>query len=629
MTYRSDIDGLRAIAVLAVVAFHAGFSTLGGFAGVDIFFVISGYVITRSLAAEYAATGAVDVWRFYERRIRRLLPALAIVLVATVTAAFFVGLVAEQRQAVVASAASAMVFAANIYFDVTTSSYFAPAASHLPLLHLWSLGVEEQFYLAWPWLLIALLPLSWHRARIVLATLIVFSFGVAEYLLYLNPASAFFDTPGRFWELGAGGMVAMASFRPARWQPVAANVALLALLALCCFLFVPWTHVPGWGILPVVLATVALLSFGQPGSTAIASRLLSSRFLVAIGRVSYPLYLWHWPLLVYARLHQVGEPGILVRVCLCVATVALAFLSDRLIERRPRAGRATRPAPLVSMSVVACLATAYLGLATKDAIVDPPGPEPESYRVARKAALDFPPTIRRCHFVWNQAVTKHDLANCVSDPSRPVGVVVWGDSHALAMQPFAAALAVEHGSSALELSRDACKPVLGFDSGGGAVSSKLCEQFNEFAIERARKADTVVLAALWPTGAVSEDFSAKLASTLGKLGAVRRILLLGPTPMLPVDVVECLRSGKFDPCSEPRQQFEQRNAAMMELFQHLATTHANVRYVDLTDFFCDGTRCPGMLHGMTLYWDTNHVSTSAARALARSYMRDPSEPPRW
>lgn len=626
MSYRSDLDGLRAIAVLAVVAFHAGFGTLGGFAGVDVFFVISGYVITRSLAAEYAATGVVDAWRFYERRIRRLLPALAIVLVVTVAAAFFVGLVAEQRQAVVASAASATVFAANIYFDVTTSSYFATAASHLPLLHLWSLGVEEQFYLVWPWLLMALLPWSGRRARIVLATLIVFSFVVAEYLLYLYPASAFFEMPGRFWELGAGGMVAMASFRPARWHAPVAN---MALLALCCFLFVPWTHVPGWGMLPVVLATVALIGFGHPGSTTIAGRLLSSRFLVTMGRVSYPLYLWHWPLLVYARLYHVGEPGIPVRVGLCMATVALAFLSDRLIERRPRAGRAIKPAPLVSMTVVGCLATAYLGLATKDAIVDPPGPEPESYRVARMAAADFPPTIRRCHFVWNQAVAKHDLANCVSDPSRPVGVVVWGDSHALAMQPFAAALAVERGSSALELSRDACKPVLGFDSGGGALSSKLCTQFNEVAIERAQKADTVVLAALWPTGSVSEDFSSKLASTLDRLSAVHQVLLLGPTPMLPADVVDCLRSGKIDPCSEPRQQFEQRNAAMMGVFQHLAITHANVRYVDLTDFFCDGTRCPGVLHGMALYWDTNHVSSSAAKALARSYMRDPSEAPRW
>jgi peptidoglycan/LPS O-acetylase OafA/YrhL len=626
VTYRPDIDGLRAIAVLAVVAFHAGFGTLGGFAGVDVFFVISGYVITRSLAAEYVANGTLDIWRFYERRIRRLLPALAIVLLATVVAAFFIGLPAEQRQAVVVSAASAMVFAANIYFDVTTSSYFATAASHLSLLHLWSLGVEEQFYLVWPWLLVALLSFSRHRARVVLAALIVLSFAVAEGLLYLYPNSAFFEMPGRFWELGAGGMVAMASLRPARWQPITAN---LSLLALCSFLFVPWTHVPGWGIAPVVLATVALLALGRPDATTLAGRLLSSRFLVAIGRVSYPLYLWHWPLLVYARLYQVGEPSIIVRLGLCTATVVLAFLSDRMIERGARAGRAIKPAPLVSMTAVACLAMAYLGLAMKDTIVDPPGPEPESYRVARMASLDFPSTIRRCHFSWKTVVTDHDLANCISDPSRPVGVVVWGDSHALAMQPFAAALARDRQVSALELSRDSCKPMLGFAAGSSALVNKRCVDFNEFAFEHARKADTVVLAALWPTGALNEDFSSKLASTLDKLGAVRQVLLLGPTPALPVDVTDCLRSGKLDPCTEPRQQFERSNAAIVALMQHLAATHTNVRYIDLSDFFCEGTSCPGVSHGIALYWDTNHISSSAARALAKSYLRDPSGVPRW
>lgn len=626
MTYRSDIDGLRAIAVLAVVAFHAGFGTPGGFAGVDVFFVISGYVITRSLAAEYAANGKLDIWRFYERRIRRLLPALAIVLVATVIAAFFIGLPAEQRQAIVTSAAAAMVFAANIYFDLTTSSYFATEASHLPLLHLWSLGVEEQFYSVWPWLLVALFPLSQRRARVVLAALIVLSFAVAECLLYLYPASAFFEMPSRFWELGAGGMVAMASLRPARWQAIAAN---FSLFALCGFLFVPWMHVPGWGIAPVVLATVALLALGRLDAMTLAGRLLSSRFLVAIGRISYPLYLWHWPLLVYARLHQVGEPSILARLGLCAATVALAFLSDRVIERRARAGRAIKPASLVSMTVIACLAMAYLGLAMKGAIVDSPGAEPESYRVARMASEDFPSTVRRCHFSWKEVAADHDLANCISDPSRPVGVVVWGDSHALAMQPFAAALARERQVSALELSRDSCKPILGFAAGGSELVNKRCMDFNEFAFEHARKANTVVLAALWPTGEVNEEFSNKFASTLDKLGAVRQVLLLGPTPALPVNVTDCLRSGKLDPCMESRQQFEQNNAAIVALMRRLAATHANVRYIDLSDFFCDGARCPGVSHGITLYWDTNHISSSAARALANSYMRDPSGAPRW
>jgi peptidoglycan/LPS O-acetylase OafA/YrhL len=327
LSYRREIDGLRAIAVAAVVAYHAGLGG-AGYVGVDIFFVISGYLITALLLRELATSGRVDLWQFYARRVRRIFPAAVVVITVVLCLAYLLLPVDETRQ-VARSAAAAAMFVANLYFQVQTGGYWGADATQMPLLHLWSLSVEEQFYLAWPALLV-LVP----RARLgtVLAMLALVSFLLAEWMLQSRPEAAFYQVSARAWELAAGALVATL---PSRRLPHAFGwVALAALLGACVVRF---EHFPGAGAMPAVAASAMLLAVIHGGGT---NWLLASRPFVALGLVSYSFYLWHWPLLAIDRLSRVGPSPLSVRLELVGVALLLAIVSYFCVERPVRKFRA-------------------------------------------------------------------------------------------------------------------------------------------------------------------------------------------------------------------------------------------------------------------------------------------------
>ena len=314
--YRRDIDGLRAIAVLAVVAYHAGLGG-AGYVGVDVFFVISGYLITSLLLQEHAATGTIDLLAFYARRVRRIVPAAVLVVLATLGATMALlsaGQVAETAN----SAGAALVFVANVYFQVNSGGYFDGPAERLPLLHLWSLSVEEQFYLAWP----ALLLLT--RSRKAFVVLALASLALAEFWIARGSDAAFYQTPARFWELAAGGIVAASPARALpRWALPAGLVATLA----ACVVALP--HFPGLGALPAVLGASLLIAAVHGGAS---NAFLASRPMVGIGLVSYSLYLWHWPLLALYRATTI-EQALPVRLALCAVALLLAIATWRYVEQ--------------------------------------------------------------------------------------------------------------------------------------------------------------------------------------------------------------------------------------------------------------------------------------------------------
>lgn len=338
MVYRAEIDGLRALAVVPVIFFHAGFHLFsGGFVGVDVFFVISGYLITTIIISEMDA-GRFSLIRFYVRRAKRILPALFFVMLACVplAALFFLPIAMKDfSQSLIAVSA----FASNILFW-TESGYFEQTAELKPLLHTWSLAVEEQYYIIFPLLLIVLWWLGRLGMIAVLSVLFVASFAAAEWAAYNNPAAAFYLLPMRAWELLIGAFAAFYLQRSdVPLQPVvkqAGSVFGLALIATAIFLYDETTPFPGlYALLPTV-GTVLIILFAVPGTWV--NQLLSLKLFVGLGLISYSAYLWHQPLFAFARYHNPFEPSLTVMLGLSLLTLPLAFLSWRYIEtpfRRP------------------------------------------------------------------------------------------------------------------------------------------------------------------------------------------------------------------------------------------------------------------------------------------------------
>ncbi len=330
LPYRADVDGLRAIAVVAVVVYHAFPGALrAGFTGVDVFFVISGYLIS-SLIWRGLADGSFSLLTFYGRRVLRLFPALLVVLAACLVAGWWL-LAPGGYERLGRDTAAAAVYLSNFVFW-RESGYFAPAAAARPLTHLWSLAVEEQFYVLYPWLLIA----TFRRRRatvVLLLALLVMSFAVSVAILRVDPAQAFYLLPSRFWELLAGGLLAYTQFK-ATWpgSPRFANVVSLGGLVLLPLAFLGprgGGNFPGWWALAPVAAAILLVGGGP--QAALNRLVLARRPLVFVGRISYPLYLWHFPLLSFARARYgtLSSGAVLAVVAL---SFVLAYLTFRLVE---------------------------------------------------------------------------------------------------------------------------------------------------------------------------------------------------------------------------------------------------------------------------------------------------------
>jgi len=334
LTYRADIDGMRALAVIAVVLYH-GWPTWfqGGFVGVDIFFVISGYLITSIILAQLQA-GTFTIGGFYLRRIRRIFPALILVLLATLAFGWAVLLHAEWRQLGTHALAGAGFVSNFVLWH--EAGYFDNAGITKPLLHLWSLGVEEQYYIAWPLILRAASALRWRFAWIAAA---LFTASLAACLLMADtdPVAAFFSPFTRFWELSAGGIAAWLHLHHnAGAQRHASLLAWSgALLLLLSFtLITPQSPYPGWrAALPVGGALLLILA----GPWTAVNRLLALRPFAATGLISYPLYLWHWPLLSFAHIVRGQKPPAQVKLTLIALACVLAVLTWRLFERPLRA----------------------------------------------------------------------------------------------------------------------------------------------------------------------------------------------------------------------------------------------------------------------------------------------------
>jgi len=563
------IDGLRAFAVLSVVAYHAGLPLSAGYVGVDVFFVISGYVITRMLVSE----PRIDLLAFYARRVRRILPALLVV-VAAVLALSTLLLGPDQQAKATQSAIASMGMLANVHFQHVTGGYWDGAANEMPLLHLWSLAVEEQFYLVWPLLLIA-----FHKRPWVLAMLAIGSLWLAQHWIGAkDQEAAFYLMPSRFWELAVGGLLVMLPKSRLGTAPV----------GLACMAFAVWSEpfdFPGIGaVVPVLGALLVLYAIHSDAKV----RILEWKPVRYIGLISYSFYLWHWPLLAIAKAWSFDAPTLTTNLALCALAFVLASLSYHFVETP---FRRTNPPKVraIALGVTACAL-----LAGCAAAVGATHPKDD---LAERTRVDFPQA--GCHTQGRDPAT---LVDCGEGE-----VMLWGDSHAYAWRPYADTL-----GKVFPMTRAGCMPV------AGRHGTK-CEQYGNAAAERAKQGKVVVIAARWSRyyGRDGGRMQADLGSALDALSGVPRVLVMGPVPWMRYDPQKCIARGHPERCALSRAEFEANVAPIRKTLQVEVAKHPNAEYVEPADYFCTATDCPLLKNGRSLYWDDDHIAASAAAGFAR------------
>ncbi|MFC3097566.1 acyltransferase family protein [Alteraurantiacibacter palmitatis] len=607
--YRPEIDGLRAVAIIPVVLFHAkvpGFG--GGFAGVDVFFVISGYLITRIIMAQLAE-GRFTLAGFFERRARRILPPIFPVLLASTLAAWAILTPPDFRQFAQSLAATAL-FGANFLF-ARSADYFTTQEGFTPLIHMWSLAVEEQFYLLFPPLLLILWKAN--RRLIVPAVLIVALGGLALAILAAprHPLLAFYLLPTRMWELAVGSLCALA-IRHIRPNGTLA-LAGLALIAAGFALIGEETSVPGpMMLLPVGGASLVILFAGTQNS---AGRLLALRPLVGIGLVSFGLYLWHQPLFAIAHYQWLGPlPGGMIVAIIAMAT-ALATMSWRWIEQPVRSRRILASRNKLAMACLAgTLLAAGAGLGGHLRLI-----EPRSASIMRQ--MDG---ARPAHF--DQSVVIPDGA--------PLPFILYGDSHAGQYYP---AFVERLGNGAL-LSENGCLSAPGIN---GWPDQPACARHVDRLIELAgdRQPPLVIWAQRWERelfdsatgqslGALADGEGAVLFAAvdrlLGQLPPQTRLLLVGnsPTAWAAGDTMwggwlRCRAYLNADcPVSYPAGMAEGR--AESRLLAAYAAQNPRVDYLDAAAPLCPDGRCTIRDGDRLLYWDGSHLTVAAARRVVDS-----------
>ena len=660
LSYRPDIDGLRAIAVAIVVAFHAGVPGFsGGFVGVDVFFVISGYLITGLLVAELRETGSISLSRFYARRVRRLLPALALVLASTLVLGSVVLLAVDgEQQDLAKSALAAALSWSNIFFWLG-SNYFSTQADLIALLHTWSLSVEEQYYLVWPTLLITLMLVAgkqWRSfTRLLLAALLlvgIVAFAVSVHTTNTNPTAAFFLMPMRAWEFALGGGLVLAAPAIARWPTfVRASLFVIGVVMIgyATVAIDGGVAYPGTAALWPTLGTVALIAAGCGSAFAPVQGWLSSQGMVAIGQLSYSWYLWHWPLLSLARASDLGERYLPRDVTIAFVSLGLAWLTYRFVEHPIRSRqypgfRATRTTLLsgAAMSAVVVGCALALGVVAQYSRAHPAD---RQARITADAVHDRPPDTEVClekqHARFR--VLQHDK-RCITRPSAPVDIVLWGDSHANHWFPLMRAASRELNMNVQEFTRAACPPLLGVMPYDEGRIDHECEHFNQAAvaeIERLGRSGLkgVVIASRWPAylGRPSPDGSlqarlsygdapldpqqSEAALRLGLSNAIDRlehaglrVLVVGSTPEFHYSVPQCLLRRPVQECSMPRAAVDARRGRSMLVVANTVVSNG-AHMFDPLHFFCDAAYCYPIHDHTVMFSDPQHLTAAGSPLL--------------
>jgi len=658
--YRSDISGLRAVAVLLVIFYHVGFIYFpGGFIGVDVFFVLSGFLIT-TLVYKDVSKGSFTYQQFYVRRVRRLIPVLLVVIVVTCIAFWFV-LLPDDYYRLANSAGASFLSVSNIYFNNITAGYWGASSQVLPLVHTWSLSVEEQFYIIWPTLLLLiqnLLPRKQHK--FLLASAVIVLLFLSEYLARFSPNGAYYLLPARAFELLSGAFLAVVFVEMNNSPTINKNLInknmnhMLSLIGLAGIFFMSFVLqkgdvFPGINAAVVCVSTMLLLFSGRNSeNSGIVNQWLGNRIFVYIGLISYSLYLWHWPVIVFFNYFSI-EKTLAIQLSIILLTFLLSVISYHGVEQVFRVKKVFSPRktlvvfllfPFIALLVFVLLAKKYQGF-----------PERFSDSESNKISILISKHYKDCL----PAYCSEDFKNKFSKSNQDSDFMLIGDSHAGAMEGFFNALANDAGKKGT-LIVNGGNPFLidleemDINSGQFTNFSKKNEQ-SQSLIE-SFKGDTVVITARYSKytdknhssyylkkgDEVSHEksvnnFKQSMLATMDfVLGLNKKLIIIEDVPYFPSDKSKCdiLKSlmGHTDLCtnSESLEVIADFQKIETEFFAEIKPKYPQVIFINPRELLCDEKYCYSKIDDVTLYNDNGHLNYVGSKLLGDAFLKNHANP---
>jgi peptidoglycan/LPS O-acetylase OafA/YrhL len=662
MDYRREIDGLRALAVLPVILFHAGFVPFrGGFVGVDVFFVISGYLITTIILAELEQ-GKFSIVNFYERRARRILPALFLVMLVSIPFAWF-WLLPSDIKDFSQSLVAVSLFASNILFW-RESGYFDTAAELKPLLHTWSLAVEEQYYVLFPLFLMLFWKLGKRYILVTLGLVFVASLAVAQWSAYAKPAAAFYLLPTRGWELLIGAFAAFYLSKANRKEfgkglSEIAGWLGFTLILYAVFAYDKTTPFPGFYALVPTIGTVLIILFATQKTTV--GKFVGNEAFVGIGLVSYSAYLWHQPLFAFARHRSMSEPSVLVFLALSLCSLVLAYLSWRFIESYFRNKSSVGRGAVFTLSFLMTFGFLLFGLYGhfSEGFKSRLGSKYDQFAFAEK---DKNPRQSECHF--SKEVYPNPENYCVLGRGKVLGLML-GDSHADALAHPLSDVLSQNNIALKSVTYSGCPPVIGV-YGVDQKDQHKCYEINNQSFDYALSnpdIEFVVLLGRWVVylegsyfdnkegGVESSNFTAldividgvkqrnieerRVALVANQyqvslkrlLKAGKKIILIYPIPEVGFDVPKRLARMKMlgvdEQITTSYDVFLNRNRRVIDAFDSIEEQKNLVR-IRPEQLFCQtnsGGRCVTVKGESILYYDDDHLSNRGSKFIAEEVVK--------
>lgn len=663
--YRPELQGLRAVAVLLVAVYHIWFGRVSG--GVDVFLLLTGFLITGSLVRSAEREGRVGIIVFWTRLVRRIVPTAAVALAGILTATYLFLPQARWRDTL-GEVVAAALYHENWHLALNSVDYLASNTAASPVQHFWSLSIQGQLYLVWPFLIAVAVWAAGRSGRdarrtvlVVLAAVFALSLAYSVVITRLEQQWAYFDTGARVWELALGGMAALflPRLRMGRRLRVVLGWAGLFGLVACGALFQVSTMFPGYVALWPTLAAMLVLVAGDTGSRVGADRMMSWRPLRYLGDISYALYLWHWPVLVcYLTLTGQKTPGLVSGSAVLAVSLVLAAATQRLVDegrdRMLRGGTTPMRSVVVGLAFLLPVLTAAGGWSGyldhqqrhRSAIAADPGNYPGARMMTgealetvpdvpvrpdpAEAAEDLPVTYTdEC----NQNTREAEVITCsygANTPERTIALV--GGSHAAHWFPALKRIANENGWRVVNIVKGACLfTELRQTYDGEAYTS--CAEWNDGVVDELEelRPDAVFTTATSSSIDPEAGFGGEVVVE-GYLDRWREMDELGievvavrDTPRAGFDTAECVARARPAECAGQRWESLERTSPLAGI----SGLPGNVSLLDLNDYLCSGSECPAVVGNVLVYWDGNHITRTYMRTLAPVLEREMTEATGW